>query len=88
MFFLNNSQILIYQSPYGNIITDVRLEEENVWLIQKLTCLHQTGRQVEELFQITVPNINRHLESIYEDGELEEKATIKNSLQLQKEVIT
>jgi hypothetical protein len=70
------SEILIYQNPNGNIKIDVRLEEENVWLTQKL---------MAELFQTTVPNINMHLKSIYEDGELEEKATIKDYLIVQKE---
>lgn len=33
-----------------------------------------------ELFQTTVPNINIHLKNIYEEGELDEKATIKDFL--------
>ncbi len=70
------SEILIYQSPTGNIKIDVRLEEENVWLTQKL---------MAELFQTTVPNINMHLKSIYEECELDEKATIKDFLIVQKE---
>jgi len=70
------SEILIYQSPTGNIKIDVRLEDETVWLTQKL---------MGELFQTTVPNINMHLKSIYEEGELEEKATIKDFLIVQKE---
>jgi len=73
------SEILIYQNPNGNIKIDVRLEEETVWLTQKL---------MAELFQTTVPNINMHLKSIYEEGELEEKATIKDFLIVQKEIIT
>jgi len=71
------SEILIYQNPNGNIKIDVRLEEETVWLTQKL---------MAELFQTTVPNINMHLKSIYEEGELEEKATIKDFLIVQKSV--
>jgi len=70
------SEIIIYQNPNGNIKIDVRLEEETVWLTQKL---------MAELFQTTVPNINMHLKSIYEEGELEEKATIKDFLIVQKE---
>jgi len=70
------SEILIYQKPNGNIKIDVRLEDETVWLTQKL---------MPELFQTTVPNINMHLKSIYEEGELEEKATIKDFLIVQKE---
>ncbi len=68
-----NSQILIYQSPTGNIKIDVRLENETVWLTQKLTCLRQTGWQ----------NITMHLKNIYEEGELYEKATCKDYLQVQ-----
>ena len=30
----NNSEILIYQNPDGEIRLDVRLEEETVWLTQ------------------------------------------------------
>ncbi len=73
---MNKSQILIYQSPTGNIKIDVRLENETVWLSQKL---------MAELFQTTVPNINMHLKRIYEEGELEEEATIKDFLIVQME---
>ncbi|MCK4423471.1 MAG: hydroxyacid dehydrogenase, partial [Candidatus Omnitrophica bacterium] len=59
----SNSEIIIYQSPAGNIKIDVRMENETVWLTQKL---------MAELFQTTVPNINMHLKSIYEEEELAE----------------
>jgi hypothetical protein len=71
-----NSEIIIYQSPTGNIKIDVRLEGETVWLTQKL---------MAELFQTTIPNINMHLKSIYEEEELAEEATIKDFLIVQKE---
>ena len=72
----NYSQLLIYQSPSGEVKIDVRLDNETVWLTQKL---------MAELFQTSVPNINMHLKSIYEDGELTESATIKDFLIVQKE---
>ena len=31
---MNNSEILIYQNPDGNIKIDVRLDDETVWLTQ------------------------------------------------------
>ncbi|MBN2038108.1 MAG: virulence RhuM family protein [Chitinispirillaceae bacterium] len=71
-----NSQLLIYSSPSGDITIDVRLESETVWLTQKL---------MAELFQTTVPNISMHLKSIYEEGELDEGATIKDFLIVRKE---
>jgi len=75
----SNSEIIIYQSPTGNIKIDVRLEDETVWLTQKL---------MAELFQTTVPNINMHLKSIYEEEELAEGATIKDFLIVQRELLT
>ena len=73
---MNNSQLLIYQSPAGDIKIDVRLENETVWLTQKL---------MAELFQVKPQNITIHLKNIYEEGELDEKATCKDYLQVQKE---
>jgi len=73
---MNKSELLIYRSQDGLIRIDVRLEDETVWLTQKL---------MAELFQTTIPNINMHLKSIYQEGELEEEATIKDFLIVQKE---
>ena len=72
----NNSQIIIYQTEKGETKLDVRFQDETVWLTQKL---------MAELFQTSVPNINMHLKSVFEEGELEEKATIKDFLIVQKE---
>jgi hypothetical protein len=70
------SEILIYQTPGGATKIDVRLEDETIWLTQK---------QLAELFQTTVPNINMHIKNILEVGELEEYSTIKDFLIVQKE---
>jgi hypothetical protein len=67
----NNSQLIIYQTETGETKLEVRLENETVWLTQKL---------MAELFQTTVPNINMHLKNIFEEGELDASATIKNFL--------
>ena len=72
----SNSEIVIYQSPTGKIKIDVRLEDETVWLTQKL---------MAELFQVKPQNITIHLKNIYKEGELDEKATCKDFLQVQKE---
>lgn len=68
---MSDSQIIIYQTESGQTKIDVRLENETVWLTQKA---------MAELFQTTVPNINIHLKNIYDEGELDPKATIKESL--------
>ena len=66
-----NSQIIIYQAEDGKTKLDVRLENETVWLTQKL---------MAELFQTTVANINIHLKNILEEGELKENSVIKDYL--------
>ena len=60
--------IAIYQSADGSIATEVRLEGETVWLSQK---------QMADLFEKNVPNINEHISNIYSEGELETGATIR-----------
>jgi hypothetical protein len=72
----NNTQIIIYQTENGETKLDVRLENETVWLSQKL---------MAELFQTTPQNITIHLKNIFEEGELIESATCKDFLQVQKE---
>lgn len=67
----NNSQIIIYQTEKGETKLDVRLENETVWLTQKL---------MAELFQTTVANINIHIGNIISEGELGENSVIKDFL--------
>ena len=73
---MTNSQIIIYQTENGQTKLDVRLENETVWLTQKL---------MAELFRTTPQNITIHLKNIYDEGELSEDATCKDFLQVQKE---
>jgi hypothetical protein len=72
----NKSQLIIYQSENGETKLDVRFQDETVWLTQKL---------MAELFQTTSQNITIHLKNIFEEGELDEGATCKDFLQVQKE---
>ncbi len=72
----NNSQIIIYQTESGETKLDVRFQDETVWLTQKL---------MAELFQTSSQNITMHLKNIFEEGELEEEATCKDFLIVQKE---
>lgn len=67
----NHSQIIIYQTENGQTKLDVRLENETVWLTQKL---------MAALFQTTVANINIHLKNIFEEGELDVNSVIKDFL--------
>ena len=55
---------------------EVRYEDENIWLTQKM---------LATIYNVSVSAINQHIKKIYEDNELEEKSTIKNFLIVQKE---
>jgi len=70
------SQFLVYEAEDGRIKIDVRLEEETVWLTQKL---------MAELFQTTQQNISLHINNIFEEGELVQKATHKEYLLVRRE---
>ncbi|NQE44873.1 hypothetical protein C5S31_02460 [ANME-1 cluster archaeon GoMg2] len=72
----NSSQILIYQTESGQTKIEVRLENETVWLTQKL---------MAELFQTTKQNISLHIQNIYTEGELPPEVTVKEYLTVQKE---
>lgn len=72
----NEGKILLYQTDGGNVTVDVRFEDETFWLTQKA---------LSELFGTTVANINIHCKNIFEEGELDEGATIKDSLIVQTE---
>ncbi|MGD0518555.1 MAG: hypothetical protein ABSA26_13540 [Thermoguttaceae bacterium] len=62
-------QILIYRDGATNL--QVRLDGQTVWLTQAT---------LVELFQTTPQNITLHLQSIYDEGELDETATYKEYL--------
>ena len=63
-----DSKILIYQSDSGEIRLEVRLQDESVWLTQKM---------MANLFQKDVRTINEHIKNVYEEGELEPESTIR-----------
>jgi len=70
------SQIIIYQAEDGDTKIDVRLENETVWLTQKL---------MAELFQVGVNTINYHIKEIFNEDELTPEATIRKFRIVQKE---
>jgi hypothetical protein len=71
-----SGEVLLYQTEDGATRIDVRLQEETVWLTQA---------QMAELFQTTKQNISLHIKNAFEEGELEKKGTVKDSLTVQKE---
>lgn len=69
-----DGNVLIYRD--GAMSLHVRLDGQTVWLPQRL---------IAQLFQVTVPNVNQHLKAIYEEGELQPQATVKQYLIVQIE---
>ena len=72
----DNNQIQIFQSADGNVQLDIKLEQDTLWLTQA---------QLAELFQVKSQNITMHLKNIFAEQEVEESATCKDFLQVQKE---
>ncbi len=72
----SKSELILYQTEDGITRIEVRLQDETVWLTQKL---------MAELFQTTPQNITIHLRNIFNEGELDEGATCKDFLQVQTE---
>ena len=73
---MEEDKIIIYQTEDGQTQIDVRLENETVWLTQA---------QIVELFQTTKQNVSLHVGNIFKEGELEQEATVKEYLTVQKE---
>ncbi len=76
---LNNfpkGELLIYQTEDGRTKIDVFFEDDTIWLSQK---------QIAQLYQKGVNTINEHIKNIFDEGELEEAATIRKFRIVQKE---
>jgi hypothetical protein len=70
------SDIIFYNTPTGDVKIEVVFNDETFWLTQK---------RMAELFGVEVPAINKHLSNIYETGELNKTATISNLETVQQE---
>jgi hypothetical protein len=73
---LNNSELIFYQVESGKTRVEVRLQDETVWLTQKM---------MADLFQVAVPTINEHIKNILAEGELSSLSTIREFLIVQNE---
>lgn len=66
-----NNEIIIYNTEDGKAKVNLIKENGTVWLNQN---------EIAELFQTSKQNISKHIRSIFEDGELEEKVVVKYKL--------
>lgn len=68
--------LLLYTSADGQTRLDLRVEGQTVWLTQL---------EIAELFQTSKQNVSLHAKNILAEGELNAKATVKESLTVQNE---
>lgn len=64
----NNSQLVIYQAPDGNMSIDVTVQNDTVWLSQG---------QMAELFDKDQSVIARHISNVFKEGELEKESNMQ-----------
>ncbi len=69
-------ELIVYESPDGEVQVDVRLEERTVWLSQ---------RDMAELFETSPENVLMHLRNVFARQELEQSATTKDFLVVRTE---
>lgn len=70
------NSLILYTTDDGRSLIRLRAEQQTVWLTQL---------EMAELFDATKQNISLHLKNIFEDGELDPAATVKESLTVQTE---
>ncbi|CAN5267128.1 virulence RhuM family protein [soil metagenome] len=70
------NEFLLYQTADGQTRLQVRFTGDTVWLAQ---------RDMAELFETSKQNVSLHIQNIYDEGELERSATVKEYLTVQTE---
>ena len=69
-------KFLLYTAPNGEIRVEVLVQDESVWLTQKA---------IAELFGVDRSVITKHLQNVFESGELDREATSAKIAQVQQE---
>jgi hypothetical protein len=67
----STAEFLIFTKQAGEDTIEVRVQDENVWLTQKL---------IAKLFDVQIPTINEHLKNIFSSEELDENSVVRNFL--------
>lgn len=74
----STAEFLIFTGQADTNAIEVRVEENTVWLTQKLMAV---------LFEVSVPTINEHLSNLYAHKEISREATVRNFRIVQREGI-
>ena len=67
----STAEFLIFTTANGQDTIEVKVEDETVWLTQKL---------IAKLFDINIATVNEHLKNIFKTNELEENSVIRKFL--------
>lgn len=59
---------ILYTSPEGDVKFEVFLQDETIWLTQKM---------MAELFGVDVRTVSEHLQNIFKSAELQEDSAIR-----------
>lgn len=70
------AEYLTYIAATGEQGIEIRYEDENIWLTQKM---------MAKLYDVELSTINEHIKTIFKDNELLEDSTIRNFRIVQKE---
>lgn len=70
------TQIVLYRAGDKDVAVEVYLKDETFWLTQKA---------MAKLFDCSIDNVSLHLKNIFNDGELEKKATVEDFSIVQNE---
>ena len=73
---MTDQAITIFQSTDGKVTLEVNLENETVWLSQK---------QMALLFDRDYKTISKHVNNVFEEGELASESTVAKFATVQKE---
>lgn len=64
----DNGNIVVYVDNSGKPQVDVRFQDETVWLTQA---------QLVDLYQSSKANVSEHIKNIFDEGELDQVATVR-----------
>ena len=62
-----DNDLIIYETPNGEINIEVLYANENIWLTQK---------RIADLFNVGISAISKHISNIYEENELDKNSTL------------
>src|SRR3989339_1372879 len=70
------TEFLLYTTPNGKVKVEIFLRDENIWLTQA---------KIAELFGIDRSVVTKHLQNIFQEGELDKNSTCAKIAQVQNE---